>query len=52
MVVKTHLLDVNIYTNFQLTDLNSYVVIKVLLQGAVVLKMFVTFFLNELDNFI
>ena len=37
MVIKTLLL-------FQLTDLNSHVVIKVLLQGAVVLKMFVIFF--------
>ena len=43
MIIKTLLLDFNIYTNFQLTDLNSYVVIKVLLQGAVVLKMFVIF---------
>lgn len=45
MVIKTLLL-------FQLTDLNSYVVIKVLLQGAVVLKMFVIFLEIELDNFI
>ena len=52
MVIKTLLLDVNIYTNFQLNDLNSYVVIKVLLHGAVVLKMFVIFLKIELDNFI
>ena len=45
MVIKTLLLVFNIFTNFHL---NSYVVIKnkkikVLLQGAVVLKMFVIF---------